>query len=95
MIGTSLIGSYLASAGADFFFQDHYAYLIIQIFTNQPTLFEPVWLTIISILYWIGLFFVSVLVQWFITAESYDHRKPKSNVNLGIENEDMYVKFII
>jgi len=76
IVGTSLIGSFLASSGSDYFFQDHFAYLLVQIFTNQPALFDPVWLAIVTIIYWILLFVVSVLVQWFITADTFDHRKP-------------------
>ena len=62
---TSIIGAFLITVGLDFFAQDQFGAVIINLFRGMATDPEAWWISLIMYIIWIALALLGAAMQWF------------------------------
>jgi len=75
LANSSLLGAYLVVAGMDFFSQDGFAVVAVNMFFLRPTPFFPIWLSLAMFALWLLLATGALIAQIKITALHFDHRR--------------------
>lgn len=90
LANSALLGSYLVVAGVDFFNQDGFAVVAVNMFFLRPTDFFPIWLALLMFCMWLLLAAAAFVAQLKITAVHYDHRRlPKRQLDDYLLGEEL------